>query len=599
MAKRVKWFSNIKKAFTSPGSKTPDNTSTKNSEKFETLSEETLVYPSRQKISRDTEKWNFTKTAPQGFHELSNVSNHTSYNQEKLLIEAEDEHSRHALAVAMATAAAAEAAVAAAQAAAAVVRLTGGAAAAERRKSFYGGKTKAEWAAIKIQAAFRSYLARRALRALKGLVRLQALVRGQFVRRQTTLTMRSMQALLRVQSRLQERRQRLPSIAERNSMSVIQRDAQQRAQQHFDTYDHSGKQVLHSQGSESKSGRWDNGAPLAPTKSEKILSKQLDAAKKREQDFSYADPRRSIGSKSNRSDSSRRVVSALTQYKSHAKQDSPRIRQQLINGDANLPSQLQARRDDWKERPWLSDYVDFENLDIPDWSWSWLEQWMANEDPASSSNDFASSVKSSEDDGTTARSATSVKSPRLSIGAISRSRLYHSGPLPKDRSHGSAPAPARKSNSTTLQRDSAAARTSSMRFQRIMNSNRAADDQRNREVSYSSARYAERQAPNGTISFTRGNGQNTSMKSTNDRPCHTASSMLAMAADASNFSRSDQIGSRRWLVNPAKNLSPTGVTRSDSTKQQLPRHGSTYGQRSSGEMTYSRSSRNAGRKPFC
>ena len=68
----------------------------------------------------------------------------------------EEEQNKHAIAVAVATAAAAEAAVAAAQAAAEVVRLTGGGAGA--RGSFYGGWSREDQAALKIQAAFRGYL---------------------------------------------------------------------------------------------------------------------------------------------------------------------------------------------------------------------------------------------------------------------------------------------------------------------------------------------------------------------------------------------------------------------------------------------------------
>ncbi|RLM99909.1 hypothetical protein C2845_PM06G08400 [Panicum miliaceum] len=71
------------------------------------------------------------------------------------------------------------------------------------------GVPSEELAAIKIQTAFRGYLARRALRALRGLVRLKSLVEGDSVRRQSASTLRCMQTLSRVQSQIRSRRAKM------------------------------------------------------------------------------------------------------------------------------------------------------------------------------------------------------------------------------------------------------------------------------------------------------------------------------------------------------------------------------------------------------
>ncbi|KAJ8773487.1 hypothetical protein K2173_004317 [Erythroxylum novogranatense] len=63
-------------------------------------------------------------------------------------------------------------------------------------------------AAIRIQTVFRGYLARKALRALKGLVKIQALVRGYLVRKRATATLHSMQALVRAQNAVRIQRAR-------------------------------------------------------------------------------------------------------------------------------------------------------------------------------------------------------------------------------------------------------------------------------------------------------------------------------------------------------------------------------------------------------
>ncbi|CAH9066499.1 unnamed protein product [Cuscuta epithymum] len=134
------------------------------------------------------------------------------------------EQNKHAIAVAAATAAAADAAVAAAQAAVAVVRLTS----QGRGAVFNLGRENQ--AALKIQSVFRGYLAKRALRALKGLVKIQALVRGYLVRKRTAATLHSMQALIRAQSAARSRRAR-------RSVNVDRLPPETRARKSIERYD--------------------------------------------------------------------------------------------------------------------------------------------------------------------------------------------------------------------------------------------------------------------------------------------------------------------------------------------------------------------------
>ncbi|CAL0326807.1 unnamed protein product [Lupinus luteus] len=91
----------------------------------------------------------------------------------------------------------------------------------------FSGKPKDEVAAIKIQTAFRRYLARRALRALRGLVRLKSLMEGAIVKRQATSTLRSMQTLARVQSQIQSRRIRMLEENQALQRQLLQKHAKE------------------------------------------------------------------------------------------------------------------------------------------------------------------------------------------------------------------------------------------------------------------------------------------------------------------------------------------------------------------------------------
>ncbi|XP_059646921.1 protein IQ-DOMAIN 2-like [Cornus florida] len=195
MGRKGNWFSSVKKAL-SPVSKTKKN-------------------PNKsKKKSYELEKSAVPNPLPL---ETVTVSHPPPPLEEVKLAEVQDEQTKHAYSVAVATAVAAEAAVAAAQAAVEVVRLT--------TVTQFTGKSKEEVAAIRIQTAFRGYLAKRALRALRGLVRLKSLVQGPTVQRQTTHTLRCMQTLSRVQSQVHSRRIRMSEENQALQRQLLQKCA--------------------------------------------------------------------------------------------------------------------------------------------------------------------------------------------------------------------------------------------------------------------------------------------------------------------------------------------------------------------------------------
>ncbi|TYJ50794.1 hypothetical protein E1A91_A01G233900v1 [Gossypium mustelinum] len=93
--------------------------------------------------------------------------------------------------------------------------------------SRFAGKSMEEVAAIKIQTAFRVYMAKRALRALRGLVRLKSLMEGPAVKRQVTSTLRCMQTLSRVQCQIRMRRIRMTEENQALQRQILQKHAKE------------------------------------------------------------------------------------------------------------------------------------------------------------------------------------------------------------------------------------------------------------------------------------------------------------------------------------------------------------------------------------
>ncbi|KAK4400247.1 protein IQ-DOMAIN 1 [Sesamum angolense] len=195
------WLTAVKRAFRSPS---------KDSEKKSSRRKVEHQQEEEEDKRTDRRRWLFRKhNSSSNIAQLSEAKETTDCMAPKTPVLPAEQ--RHAIAVAAATAAAAEAAVATAKAAVEIIRLSA-------QPSSNATSFKQHSAARVIQTAFRGYLARRALVALKGIVKLQALIRGQNVRKQANMTMKCMQALLRVQARVRDQRARLSHDGGRRSM---------------------------------------------------------------------------------------------------------------------------------------------------------------------------------------------------------------------------------------------------------------------------------------------------------------------------------------------------------------------------------------------
>uniref|UniRef100_A0ACD5WIQ7 Uncharacterized protein n=1 Tax=Avena sativa TaxID=4498 RepID=A0ACD5WIQ7_AVESA len=135
---------------------------------------------------------------------------------------------------------------------------------AARRRSVPPEQARA--AAVAIQAAFRGYSARRSYRSLRGLIRLQGVVRGPSVRRQTAHAMRCMRTLVRVQA--QVRASRVEAMERRNRHGAMFRDGR-------------------SRGGSQDGGMWDDSL-LSPNEADARTKRKAEAVMKRERALAYA-----------------------------------------------------------------------------------------------------------------------------------------------------------------------------------------------------------------------------------------------------------------------------------------------------------------------
>lgn len=122
-------------------------------------------------------------------------------------------------------------------------------------------------AAIKIQTMFRGFLARKALRALKGLVKLQAIIRGHLVRHQAVTTLKRLQSVVNIQSQACAKRVQVVDCTSHNNYQ-----------------DFKGRDIKIDMNSQK---RWDDSI-LTKEEEDAMLCSKREAAMKRERIKEYA-----------------------------------------------------------------------------------------------------------------------------------------------------------------------------------------------------------------------------------------------------------------------------------------------------------------------
>ncbi|KAJ6316331.1 hypothetical protein OIU78_019590 [Salix suchowensis] len=199
MGRKGKWFSSVKKALSPDPKEKTDQKSNKSKK----------ICSGKQQLDSDsTSLENVTMRSPP-----------PPQPEEVKLTETTNEVNQHAFPVPVATASVPEPARTTVQTSIEVVQLT--------KVNKYPGKSKEEVAAIMIQTTFRGYMARRALRAQRGLARLKSLMEGPRIKRQATHTLRCMQTLSRVQAQIHTRRIRMSEENQALQRQLLQKHAKE------------------------------------------------------------------------------------------------------------------------------------------------------------------------------------------------------------------------------------------------------------------------------------------------------------------------------------------------------------------------------------
>ncbi|GFP88761.1 protein iq-domain 14 [Phtheirospermum japonicum] len=191
------WLSAVKKAFKSPSN---DNEKRSNKRREQNEQEE-------EEKKRGKRRWIFGKHFPIETtiqHKVAKTAINLCANTN--MVAKQPEMDNHSLSEQKRAIAIAEAAVVNAVE---IIRLT--------KTSLL---VKQHDAALVIQTFFRGYLARRALLALKGVVKMQALIRGHNVRKRAMVTLQCIQSLVRVQALVCDQRRRLSCDATMSKISA-------------------------------------------------------------------------------------------------------------------------------------------------------------------------------------------------------------------------------------------------------------------------------------------------------------------------------------------------------------------------------------------